>query len=1102
MSGPRNAASERQVQAANPRASTWLSANAGSGKTRVLTDRVARLLLQGVEPQRILCLTYTKAAASEMQNRLFKRLGEWAMKEDTALQVELSALGIDGDIPAQTLADARRLFARAIETPGGLRIQTIHSFCATLLRRFPLEAGVSPQFTELDDRAAHLLRDEIIEELADRRAPAAVETLARAYRGEDFARLASDIARERAHFSPPLDEAGCRNLFGLPQGLSETSLLADVLRGGEAELLAEAAAILLAGSTNDAKTGAKLASISLTDADPGTLAQLEASLLFGESKVEGKSHTAKLEGLATKATQPRMAHLQDRLNALMLRVEAGRPHRIGLQAARRAAALHGFAQVFLPEYAARKQTRGALDFDDLITRAKALLTDPAVAQWVLFRLDGGIDHILVDEAQDTSPDQWRVVELLAQEFTSGHGAREVERTIFVVGDPKQSIYSFQGADVSAFAGMQHLFANRIQAIGAPFQPLELEYSFRSSPMILGLVDKTFGTHLHADLGGRSKHIAFKDAMPGRVELWPLIEASSDPEDENWFDPVDLISEEHHAARLGTKIAARIKGMIAEGIQIPTDKGTRPCHAGDFLILVRRRNELFSEVIRACKAAGLPIAGADRLKLGGEIAVKDLTALLAFLATPEDDLSLAEVLRSPLFGWTEAGLYRLAHGRPGYLWQALRHHAGAEQTLAVLQDLLGQADFLRPFDLIERALTRHDGRRKLIARLGSEAEDGIDELLNQALSYERGDVPSLTGFLIWLQSEEVEVKRQADSAAGRIRVMTVHGAKGLEAPIVILPDTADRPPNDRDELVRLAGGQVVWRGAATESPAAVAAAQEQRRSLARAESMRLLYVALTRAQCWLIVAAAGKLASRKPAKDDRERQPAWYDLIEEGMKQMGAEARADGTLLLDSGGWAAPCPAKQAVSAPSPTVPDWARRSAPEPAARAMPISPSDLGGAKTLPGEVETEGAMARGTQLHLLLEHLPDAPCPTWPALAAALLPDAADSDALLAEAVRAIEAHSALFAQPALTEVAITAEHDGQRLFGTIDRLILTPERVLAIDYKSNARIPASVTDLPEGLRRQLRAYAGALRQIYPDRQVETAILWTRNGELMAVD
>lgn len=1089
----RNDATARQVQAADPSLSTWLAANAGSGKTRVLTDRVARLLLQGVDPGRILCLTYTKAAASEMQNRLFRRLGSWAMLEETALRAELLALGVESAMDSETLRKARQLFARAIETPGGLRIQTIHSFCASLLRRFPLEAGVSPLFTELDDRAASLLRDEIVDDLAETRAPDVMNDLARAYSGEDFAGLADEVCRHRAAFALPLSSAQCRALFGVPDRLTPADLVAEVFLGGEAAWLATVIDLLAGGSANDVKVADSLRNLPLICPDLALLAALETIFLTGAKA--SSPFTAKIGTLPTKGTQPKLGGLLNRLDDLMRRVEAARPRRIALLAADRSRVLHAFAAVFLPEYAARKAARGALDFDDLITRAKALLTDPSVAQWVLFRLDGGIDHILVDEAQDTSPDQWQVIHLLAQEFTAGRGARDLARTIFVVGDKKQSIYSFQGADVGAFDAMRALFQAQLAQIDTPLQGLELEYSFRSAPAILRLVDLTFDPSTHGDVGGMVHHFAFKDRLPGQVELWPAIVAEKDPEPENWFDPVDLISDEHPAARLGQQVASRIAAMIAEGVQIPTDSGPRPVQAGDFLILVRRRSDIFDAIIRACKAAGLPIAGADRLKLGAELAVKDLASLLAFLATPEDDLALAEALRSPLLGWSEAQLYALAQSRKGYLWEALRAETTRHpDTLAILHDLRDQADFLRPFDLIERALTRHDGRRRLLARLGPEAEDGIDELLSQALAYEHNDVPSLTGFLTWLQTDDVEVKRQIDSAGSQIRVMTVHGAKGLEAPIVILPDTADHSPRDRDELLPLSDGSVAWKTAADQSPPAIQAARSARKSKAAAESLRLLYVAMTRAQCWLMVAAAGKLTTGD----------AWYDRIAKGLVAAGAETRPGGGLLFRSGDWPPRDPGARPNHQPANPLPEWALRPAPDAPRPVEPLTPSDLGGAKVLAGDsAGSDEAMRRGSQLHLLLEHLPGQNPLLWPGLADSLLGDLVDKPSLLAEARAVLTApeFADLFAAEALTEAPITAELDGQRMLGTIDRLIVGPDRVLAIDYKSNADVPTTAAEIPEGLLRQMRAYRVALAQIYPDRRVETAILWTRTAQLMQV-
>ncbi|MFN3824970.1 MAG: double-strand break repair helicase AddA [Pseudorhodobacter sp.] len=1105
MTRPHDDATRRQITAADPAASTWLSANAGSGKTRVLTDRVARMLLSGVDPGQILCLTYTKAAASEMQNRLFARLGEWAMKEDAALRAALSDLGVTDALSGDALVRARRLFARAIETPGGLRIQTIHSFCASLLRRFPLEAGVSPLFTELDDRSAKLLRDEILDDLAGGLAVAPMEALARAYRGEDLGALADEVAGRRTDFTRFLDEAGCRAIYDVPEGETEARVLADVFLGGEEDWLPGVVAAMAAGSVTDQKSADRLSLLAFDQPDLALLAALEAEFLAGAKTKE--PFTAKIGKYPTKATQAALGPLMDRLSPLMARVEAARARRVALSAAARAAVLHRFAAVFLPEYARRKADRGWLDFDDLITRARHLLTDRAVAQWVLYRLDGGVDHILVDEAQDTSPEQWQVIEHLAAEFTAGEGARAMARTIFVVGDKKQSIYSFQGADVAAFDEKRDLFAGRLSAIDRPLQDLQLEYSFRSAPAILRLVDATFDADQLAALGGAMNHIAFNAAMPGRVDLWPAFEPAEKEEDHEWYDPVDMIGEEHHAKRLAARVAATIRDLIAAGHPVPERGAMRPCHAGDFLILVRRRSDVFSAIIAACKAAGLPIAGADRLKLGAELAVKDIRAMLSFLDTAEDDLSLAAALRSPLLGWSERELYRLAQGRTGFLWEALRERDDVAETHAILTDLRDNSDYLRPYDLIERLLTRHDGRRRLLARLGAEAEDGIDELLAQALAYERAEVPSLTGFLCWLDTDDVEVKRQMDGAGGKIRVMTVHGAKGLEAPIVILPDTAPRQYRERGELAVLPGGPV-WKTPVDQSPACLADHRRTRKAAETAESLRLLYVAMTRAQSWLIVAAAGKM--KAAAAEDAP--PVWYDLIREGLVRIGATDSADGGLTLVEGEWTARAPSSAAQAMPAPVeVPGWTRHPAPEAPRPAGPVTPSGLGGAKALPGDFGPDednpalidALMDRGSRLHLLLERLPGQQETDWPALARTLLPAAPDADALLAEAAAVIRApHLAyLFGPGTLAEVELVAELDGRPMAGKVDRLVIGADHVLAVDYKSNHLIPDRPQDVPEGLLRQMGAYHAALRQIWPDRRVEVALLWTRRAELMVL-
>ena len=1108
----RDEATERQVQAATPGFSTWLSANAGSGKTRVLTDRVARLLLEGVLPQHILCLTYTKAAASEMQNRLFKRLGVWAMQDADELAAELRELGIDRTIDKDELRKARTLFARAIETPGGLKIQTIHSFCASLLRRFPLEVGVSPQFTEMDERAANLLRAEIVEEMADGADVAAVDALAAHYNDTDFGKLTAEIAKHRDVLGGEIDEVAIWDMFGLKPEANKAGVLSSVILGGEQELFSILLPALKNGSANDQKAAAKLAALDTGSIQYGDLEILESTLLTGGGAKE--PFTAKIGSFPTKATQAVLGNHLDQLNDLMGRVEAARKIRISLYAAQKTLALHQFSHRFLPLYESRKQQKGWLDFDDLIDLTAKLLNNSYVAQWVLYRLDGGIDHILVDEAQDTSPRQWDVVVRLAQEFTTGEGAQTDKlRTIFAVGDKKQSIYSFQGADPDEFDRMKNHFSEKMAQVDAPFQSMQLEHSFRSAEPIMRLVDLTFQDRADKGLGGDVKHRTFKSNMPGRVDHWPVVEKANTPEKRAWSDPTDKPADNHETVVLAKMLAEHIRQMCRSGALIPEEIDNtdtyrmRPVTEGDFLILVRRRSSLFHEIIRACKQAGLAIAGADRLKIGAEMAVKDLTALLSFLATPEDDLSLACSLRSPIFGWSEQDLFDLAHKRPdkSFLWTELRNRKeDFPKTLAVIDALRKDADYLRPFELLERILTRFNGRKNLLARLGGEAEDGIDALLSQAMSFERMDVPSLTGFITWLQAEEVEIKRQLDGTSDRIRVMTVHGAKGLESPIVILPDTADWDLRIRDQIYPAENGGVMWQINKDNCPSQITFARDKLRYAAEQERMRLLYVAMTRAEKWLIICGAGNL------KDDGS---SWHAMIESGMKTAHAEPfefNAKAGLRLQSGNWGkAPDSSEKRPAKSVSILPKWAAFSANTPERSIKTLSPSDLGGAKALAGETDglsEQDAMQRGSNIHLLLEHLPNHPIPERGKLAKGLLPHVSQTEftSIYKEVTAVLDNPDLafLFNDDALTEAPISANLPalgGARIHGEIDRLLISPTRILAVDFKSNAIVPTTNGAIPDGLLRQLGAYCAALEQVFPDHTVETAILWTRTATLM---
>ncbi|AHM03782.1 ATP-dependent nuclease subunit A [Roseibacterium elongatum DSM 19469] len=1107
------AATEAQVIAARPDASTWLSANAGSGKTRVLTDRVARLLLDGVEPERILCLTYTKAAAMEMQNRLFKRLGAWAMAQDDALRDVLMQVGVGADrLTPDLLSEARTLFARAIEAPGGLKIQTIHSFCSSVLRRFPLEAQVSPGFTEIDERVQARLIAEILDQMADDPAAQHAIDAVVPYLSDEagIVALARAAASKAEALSDPMGWEDICAWVGIDAGLTDEGVIAHALTGEERDICDSIWPHLDPEARNTGRLHRELRDMPWEEMTLSTLAALEDLCLSGEKTKT--PFNAKGDKIGNAAMRKQMD--PDALAgwvALTERMEATRPLRVGLITARRIHALHLFAAAFLPAYGRAKQARGWLDFDDLIGKTRALLNAPGVAQWVLFRLDGGIDHILVDEAQDTSPEQWDIVARLAEDFAAGEGARaDVTRTIFVVGDKKQSIYSFQGADPAGFDRMRDLFSDRLRGIGQTLADRELVWSFRSAAPILDLVDAVCAGGAAPGVGEGILHRAFKADKPGRVDLWPVIPKADDPEDPDWDDPRDIVAEDHHSARLARLLADRIDAMLAEGPEIEVDGTRRPVQAGDILILVQRRSALFRKIISEIKKRDLPIAGVDRAQLTAPIAVKDLIALMRFLATPEDDLSLAAVLRSPLAGWDEDALFRLAHGRKGYLWGALRaREADWPETVAMLRDLRNQADFLRPYDLLERALVRHDGRRRLIARLGSEAEDAIDAILSQALNYERMEVPSLTGFVGWLESGEVMVKRDLAQAKGQIRVMTVHGAKGLEAPVVILPDCAQmrgRPPGVH-LVTPEGGGPLVWAGVRGDMTDPVRAGQIAKSERDREEANRLLYVALTRAESWLIVAAAGPVGT---AADG-----SWYNIVKAAMEGMGTTpltvpgAEGEG-VRLQRGDF--PLRGRAgAERATRPSLPAWVAAPAPVVQRAERVITPSDLGGDKALPAEggAGAADALRRGRLVHHLLEHLPRLPQPSWaaaaPGIAALEAPDvdAAALAPLLAEATGVLTdpALAHVFAPEALAEVELVGRSTVLQapMMGVIDRLIVTPDHVLAVDYKTNRVVPDRPEDTPEGLLRQMGAYDEMLRAIYPDRRVEVAILWSRTRALM---
>lgn len=1147
---PRAEAELRQALASDPSGSAWVGASAGSGKTKVLTDRVLRLLLQrGQAPNRILCLTFTKAAAAEMATRLARELGRWAVADQDELTARLTTLMRRAPEPAE-LRRARRLFAEVLELPGGMRISTIHAFCQSLLRAFPLEAGLAPQFGVVEDADAAGLLAEAREAVLG--APmgaqgAALEALAGLVPPDAFAKLVGALVKDRGKLGTALaraggDVAGLRAALERALGLDgggEEALIASACAAVEAEVLAAARLLQASRNANDQARGARL--VEWLELDHGARPPRWADWCQIFLTQEGEPRAI----LCTKQVGERHAEAAAILAREAARVAAVEGSRRACRLLSATAALLGLGAPVLRGYEARKRQLGLLDYDDLIAHAQSVLRDPGSA-WVLFKLDGGLDHVLLDEAQDSNPAQWGIAAALTEEFFAGAGAaqeaaeagKRPPRTVFAVGDVKQSIYGFQGADASGFGTWREHFRLRCDSLGRPLEEVQLNVSFRSTAPVLALVDAVFAdgparTGVVGD-GEVLQHRPDRLGHAGSVELWPMLEGSETDPPTPWEVPEKPAGATGADALLAEAIAARIAHWLATGERLPSRD--RPMRAGDILVLVRRRTAFVRRLVRALKERRVPVGGVDRLALVDQIAVQDLLALADVLLLPEDDLQLAALLKSPLVGLSEEELFELAHGRPGSLWARLAAHRGADSALGRAADwiarIMSRADLATPHALFAEVLGEHRGRAKLLARLGPDAADPVDEFLNAALAFERAHPPSLQGFVQWLRRGGAEVKREAESGANAVRIMTVHGAKGLQAPVVILPDTVGSGRDDRSVRWLEDGGMPLplWAPSKEFHAPAFAALLEREKRARAEEEHRLLYVALTRAEDRLLVCGWQK---KRPKKRDWP-DGCWYDLVAQGFARLDGAAQvpfepdafgapadcrfAAGTAWrLDCTQTVPPRPDRAAtpMAAEDVALPDWATRPAPPEADEAAALSPSRLPGEEETPGPAAAPHGAAdplgrrfrRGRLVHALLQHLPDHNPEDRARAARAFLarPGHGLTEAEQAETldeVLALLRHTEVavaFGPGSLAEAPIAGRVGGRLISGQVDRLVVTPSRVLVLDYKTNRPPPARAEDTPPLYLRQMAAYRAVLRQAFPGRAVDCALVWTYGARLV---
>ena len=1130
----------QQAKASNPLASVWVSANAGSGKTHVLAERVIRLLLEGANPSCVVCLTYTKAAAALMANRVFERLSKWTGLSDDALSAELKKL--DGTVPGpERLSEARRLFARALETPGGLKIQTIHAFCQMILGRFPLEANIAGRFDLVDDEAAGELMKEARRLLLQAVKPGEADPLSVAVfgiianYGEHGLETLLDNARESR-----LRETLARFAREFTDGGGSATRLGQFLEIGgeedEASIAAEAWPLpsvsiadlqriaSLAGAQKGVRASSFAVSIgeALTTTDPVQRFERLSALLKPNGEVSHKKDIS--SGLSVSF--PSISELLERLESDLAQVSDKLKR---LETMR--LSTWGFRVIgaFLSHYGVLKARRSLLDHDDVIDRTVKLLTQSDAGAWVQFKLDQGIDHILVDEAQDTSPAQWRVILALAEDFFAGETARARGRTLFAVGDEKQSIYSFQGARPEVFAKTGRDIRQRAGHADMKYDEAKLNLSFRSTHDVLKAVDQVFMRNENREGlsfdGVYNDHQPIREHGPGRVEVWPLVKAQAVEEaPEDWTQGGSF--ESKPAVRLAVAIAAEIERWI-RGRQINEATG-KEIQPRDIMVLVRRRGPLVHSLSRELKNRQIPVSGADRLKLTGHIAVKDLIAIANFCLLPDDSLSLAALLRSPVFGVTDDELTDLAAGRAPQqsLYDMLLAAAGNSPKLAAIADELArwrvESAQLPVFDFYARLLSRDEVRARLMQRLGVEAGDVIDEFLNHSLASEAAGLSGLQEFVETLLAAEPEIKREMNAAQNEVRIMTVHAAKGQEAPIVFL---VDPPPVPVKHLTLFAVSEspplFVWEPVADLANSKTRAFHASRKNMQAQEFRRLLYVGMTRAEDRLIICG---FANKKQSNTAE----TWLAMVRDSLAleqkfiQTAPHPSLDGeTLIWQTTSGKAPEPdADEDNSAETAPLP--AGVLAPLPAARhtARPLSPSSASliiESEAMPpqdtspvsgsGPDAPSAAIRRGLATHKLLEVLPGLPQEDWEEAGARYLERAMQdmahtARALIMEKVLSVLRHPAFapaFSPNSQAEVPVMGRllirGEERVISGKIDRIAVSADEVLLIDYKTNAMPPDVI---PPTYAAQMALYRALIQPLFPSRKVSAALLFTETATL----
>ena len=1162
------------ARATDPEATVWVSANAGSGKTYVLSRRVIRLLLEGAKPSELLCLTFTRVAASEMANKVFEILGEWALLDEDALKQAISDL-TGKPVSSKQISRARHLFATALDTPGGLRIQTIHAFCELLLHQFPLEANIPGHFDLMDETDQILLLDEA------RRHVILASLGAGDLRDDDTEKrqlLSEALAALQAHVSDKVIDETITQLihqrtrfFGWLEagGGDARSAFRDVWQEFDLSPQHTVDGLYREFVRHTALDDAGLT--ALKSALAASTGKTAASILDRLAQLQGSpdpmaAHTIRCGIFLKKDGEPQKWLVSEKFtvdNGLesILRSEqeilTGQIDRLKcLDVLKSSEALFTVVEAILIEYGNLKQRSGLLDFEDLIVKAVNLLGRSEIAGWIQYKLDAGIRHVLVDEAQDTSPQQWQIIKAITDEFYAGqgsewHGGRGV-RTLFVVGDEKQSIYSFQGADPEEFDQQYRRIMDKAEGSGMAQDKVPLTVSFRSTEEVLSAVDQVFSLPENSKGLFTSEplqpHSANRQKDRGEVIIWPMEIKPVAQKREDWLAPLDSMEEQDAEVRLANKIAATIRGWIDNREVLP-GRDT-PIRYGDILILVRKRDRFVSAMIRALKEKELVSAGADRLKLTEHIAVEDMIALGRFAASPLDDLSLAGLLKSPLFGFSETELFDLAHGRADKtLFETIAEQALASRTLAdqadggddrilhiheTLLSIIADAQRLPVYEFYARLFAQNELRKKYLHRLGNEVDEILDGFFQAALNYDNRSGLGLLGFAEWLAASAPELKREVDMESNEIRVITAHSSKGLEAPIVFLVDPGSKAftTSHAPKVVYLDHSKghgltyPLWQARTATRIQKADGVFQKIAEKAEDEYRRLLYVGMTRAADRLVVCGY---------KAEKTNHDHWHSMVLKGLAAEPADPKRNGRLepSFDPGGepverhWLIDNPARRekqliqekvARGTAREALPEWIGKAKRELTVQ-RPLSPSgvlsmlDITVAEEPSGLASNSDALLKGNLTHELLQALPSMATDQRPDFAERWIERSGSAldgptRASIRNSVLAVLANpdlKPLFGSHSRAEVEITGSlvlgGTERKVRGKIDRIAISENLILLADYKTNQRVPLEPALVPDTYLAQMSLYRDLMRIVYPGKQVCPMIVWTQDASVMTL-